>query len=355
MARFHLEILLIVLLVFAGACATTGDEVNGTDPQGGSVGGQESSSAAPGWVQNIVNALVETAADVVEDRVDKAVGKYDGKIVKAELLEQSQEAFIFEVHYNKVKNPAETFLKAEALKGGYVQSHFFCQEMNLQHESGSLIVFISIGQAPSYQYGSSGFQVDNPDQFLFYLYHSEKPEKRFGQRTIGIEDSYAAGQQASSYPHQMSPEPSSQSPSSGSMSSPPSGSPQSASGPVFQGLPGKRDTGKTTHQQTDTSPQVQAQGTVIQAKPLPKPPVAPVLMGKSLEHDIDRPGKDIRSFTLSSPDPNMCREECLKDPKCRAFTYVKPGVQSPQAKCWLKNGVPSQVKNTNCISGVVRP
>jgi len=71
-----------------------------------------------------------------------------------------------------------------------------------------------------------------------------------------------------------------------------------------------------------------------------------------LEHDIDRPGMDISSFDLPAAQPELCRQSCLNDPNCVAFTYVKPGVQGPAARCWLKNAVPQAVASTCCVSGV---
>jgi hypothetical protein len=75
-------------------------------------------------------------------------------------------------------------------------------------------------------------------------------------------------------------------------------------------------------------------------------------LAQGLEYNIDRPGQDYSSFDLSSPDPALCQSACLADPQCRAFTYVNPGVQGSSARCWLKNGVPDQVANTCCVSGV---
>jgi hypothetical protein len=71
----------------------------------------------------------------------------------------------------------------------------------------------------------------------------------------------------------------------------------------------------------------------------------------AMEQDTDRPGQDVRSFSLSDPDPAKCQNACSVIPACRAWTYVKPGVQGVQARCWLKDGVPSPVHNTNCIPG----
>ncbi len=71
-----------------------------------------------------------------------------------------------------------------------------------------------------------------------------------------------------------------------------------------------------------------------------------------LEHDVNRGGSDYRSFEMSQPDPTLCQKECENDATCRAFTYVKPGVQGPTARCWLKNAVPDASANTCCVSGV---
>jgi hypothetical protein len=73
-----------------------------------------------------------------------------------------------------------------------------------------------------------------------------------------------------------------------------------------------------------------------------------------IEMDKDRPGMDYSTFDLQQADPKMCAIQCVKDPKCKAFTYVKPqrGVTGFTAKCRLKNGVPSAVSNSCCISGL---
>jgi len=57
------------------------------------------------------------------------------------------------------------------------------------------------------------------------------------------------------------------------------------------------------------------------------------------------------SFDLAQPDPNQCLAACRQANGCRAFTYVKPGVQGPRARCWLKHAVPQAVRSNCCISG----
>lgn len=72
----------------------------------------------------------------------------------------------------------------------------------------------------------------------------------------------------------------------------------------------------------------------------------------SIEYDTDRPGMDYNSFDLSGANPSLCEQACNADPNCRAFTYVKPGVQGTNARCWLKNGIPAATPAACCDSGV---
>jgi hypothetical protein len=72
----------------------------------------------------------------------------------------------------------------------------------------------------------------------------------------------------------------------------------------------------------------------------------------ALEVDVERRGSDYRSFDLATPNPEHCRDTCLVEPQCVAFTYVNPGMQGPSARCWLKNSAPPVTPNTCCISGV---
>ncbi len=70
-----------------------------------------------------------------------------------------------------------------------------------------------------------------------------------------------------------------------------------------------------------------------------------------VEPDTDRPGSDYKSF-YTSAGPEACQEVCANDPNCRAYTYVRPGIQGRLARCWLKSGVPASVSNDCCVSGV---
>lgn len=71
------------------------------------------------------------------------------------------------------------------------------------------------------------------------------------------------------------------------------------------------------------------------------------------ELDTDRPGQDYSGFDLAAPDPGLCQSACNANPKCRAWSYVKPNtIQGPRPRCWLKSGVPSARASDCCISGV---
>jgi hypothetical protein len=76
--------------------------------------------------------------------------------------------------------------------------------------------------------------------------------------------------------------------------------------------------------------------------------------GVSLEPGIDRPGSDYRRFALAEPSPELCRDECAGDTRCRAYTYVRPGIQGETAICWLKAVIPDPIPGEGCVSGVKR-
>jgi hypothetical protein len=69
----------------------------------------------------------------------------------------------------------------------------------------------------------------------------------------------------------------------------------------------------------------------------------------------DLPGSDYRSFATANDGGGQCLATCLRDSVCRAWTWVRPGIQGPAARCWLKNGVPAFIADSNTNSNVVRP
>lgn len=75
------------------------------------------------------------------------------------------------------------------------------------------------------------------------------------------------------------------------------------------------------------------------------------LSAQAQEWNTDRPGNDFQNFDLRAPDYNLCRQACEGNASCRAWTYVNPGVQGPQARCYLKAPAPAPVANNCCVSG----
>ena len=86
-----------------------------------------------------------------------------------------------------------------------------------------------------------------------------------------------------------------------------------------------------------------------QGRPTTTPP-SPA--SRQWEPQTDRPGSDYRSFDVRESRPELCRDACGSERQCRAFTYVRPGVQGPRARCGLKNAVPPARPNDCCLSGV---
>jgi hypothetical protein len=73
--------------------------------------------------------------------------------------------------------------------------------------------------------------------------------------------------------------------------------------------------------------------------------------GLSVENDTDRMGGDYKDYDLPRADFELCRSACAGDSNCKAYTYVKPGVQGSSARCWLKSSVPAAGASSCCISG----
>lgn len=72
----------------------------------------------------------------------------------------------------------------------------------------------------------------------------------------------------------------------------------------------------------------------------------------AMEYDTDRAGSDYKNFDLTQADPALCYASCNGEAKCKAWTYVKPGIQGPKVRCWLKTSVPLAKSNACCVSGV---
>ena len=71
---------------------------------------------------------------------------------------------------------------------------------------------------------------------------------------------------------------------------------------------------------------------------------------EAVEFNIDMPGNDFKNYPSSIF--TQCRRDCARDPACKAWTWVKPGLQGPSARCWLKNAVPPRKPGQGLASGV---
>jgi hypothetical protein len=78
---------------------------------------------------------------------------------------------------------------------------------------------------------------------------------------------------------------------------------------------------------------------------------AAILMSP-MRGNINRPGSDIANMPLPAANPAMCQQQCADNASCRSWTYVNPGVQGPQAHCWLKNSMPLETADNCCTSGI---
>ena len=78
------------------------------------------------------------------------------------------------------------------------------------------------------------------------------------------------------------------------------------------------------------------------------PTPAPILQKINLR------GADYSNFSIASAEPGLCQNACRADTNCAAWTYVQPGAQGEQARCWLKNRVPPRSQGNCCVSGVER-
>jgi len=112
----------------------------------------------------------------------------------------------------------------------------------------------------------------------------------------------------------------------------------------------------TPHEVKVITPQKTTDKKVMVTGPAMKPQTGMVTPSKPRfdMSDMDRPGNNYRNFDLPHPNPDLCLEACQKESRCKAFTYVKPGVQGRSARCWLKDAVPPGKPSDCCISGVKR-
>ena len=71
----------------------------------------------------------------------------------------------------------------------------------------------------------------------------------------------------------------------------------------------------------------------------------------STTYGLDIPRGDYKRLFVDA-GPGECEAACDLEAQCKAFTWVRPGVQAPKAVCWLKSAVLSNpTGNDNTASG----
>ena len=77
--------------------------------------------------------------------------------------------------------------------------------------------------------------------------------------------------------------------------------------------------------------------------------------GGPIEFSIDRTGGDYKNLDVATdPSGASCETVCKGEERCRAWTYVRPGYQGAQPRCYLKAQIKPPRRSPCCLSGVVR-
>src|SRR5262249_16814084 len=59
------------------------------------------------------------------------------------------------------------------------------------------------------------------------------------------------------------------------------------------------------------------------------------------EPGIDRPGNDFAVIDLVETRSELCHAACARASGCAGYTFVPAGIQAANARCWLKQGYPT--------------
>ena len=77
----------------------------------------------------------------------------------------------------------------------------------------------------------------------------------------------------------------------------------------------------------------------------------PTVQMSEREDAKDRRGGDYLCFDVRTDHIEDCEAACKAEMRCAAWTYVKPAVISPNARCCLKSVIPAASDNACCVSG----
>jgi hypothetical protein len=70
-----------------------------------------------------------------------------------------------------------------------------------------------------------------------------------------------------------------------------------------------------------------------------------------IEYNVNRPGSAYKSFGLPNGHERKCQAECLKDSKCKAWSYYT-AIAGGGPTCYLRNAVPARDGKLGVMSGV---
>ncbi|HEX4407574.1 MAG TPA: PAN domain-containing protein [Xanthobacteraceae bacterium] len=86
---------------------------------------------------------------------------------------------------------------------------------------------------------------------------------------------------------------------------------------------------------------------------LRQPPQMPADLTNA-QAGIDLFGGEYRNFGGPQATPEACQSACKAEGQCLAWTYVRPAVMGPDARCFLKDKPSTLVHSNCCISAVER-
>ncbi len=86
---------------------------------------------------------------------------------------------------------------------------------------------------------------------------------------------------------------------------------------------------------------------------LREPPRMPADISNA-QAGVDLFGGEYRNFGGPQATPEACQRACKTEGQCLAWTYVRPTVVGPDARCFLKDKPSTLVHSTCCISAVER-
>jgi PAN domain len=86
-----------------------------------------------------------------------------------------------------------------------------------------------------------------------------------------------------------------------------------------------------------------------------------ISVGGQIFGNTDLPGSNIGVGTPIPKPPaggisfpvSTCQGLCAQNSSCVAFTLVNPGIQGPEAMCWIKSALPAKATNSCCTSGTI--